>query len=134
MLIGLLHLHRTLGYLLFFVALLNLVVVITKGRTDPRAAKALRYMHSFGLLAVGRLNLVVGIALWAVSPQWSLATWWAWAGLVLWGPIEAVSKRMVQPEIALVQDGGSGSSQLVLGTAIELVCVVTIFGLMSARP
>lgn len=132
--IGFLHLHRTLGYLIFFVALVNLVVVITKGRTDPRIARLLHYLHDFGLLTAGRLNLVIGIALWALTAHTSITDWWAWAGLILWGPVEAVSKRMVKPEIALVQDGGSGSSQLVLGAAIELVCIVVIFGLMSAKP
>lgn len=133
MLIGLLHLHRTLGYLVFFVALVNLVLVITKGRTDPRAAKVLHYLHAVGLMGAGRLNLVIGIGLLLVG-SWPATTWWAWAGLVLWGPVEAVSKRLVKPEVALVQDGGAGSSRMVMGAAIELVCIIAIFGLMSARP
>lgn len=131
---GLLHLHRTLGYVVFVVALVDLVLVLTKARTDARVAKTLGIVHTAGLMMAGRLNLLIGIALLVMMPQWSMATWWAWLGLVLWIPIEVVNKRMVKPEIEVAKDGGTASTRLTLGAALELVLIVTIFGLMSARP
>lgn len=131
---GLLHLHRTLGYVVFVVALVDLVLALTMARSDARVARLLSSVHTFGFLMAGRLNLLIGILLLALLPQWPMTTWWAWAGLLLWGPIEAVSKRLVAPELAVARDGGTASSRMILGTAVELVVVVAIFGLMSARP
>lgn len=128
------HLHRTLAYAVFFLALVQLVLVLTKARTDAKFARALDLVHRFGFLMAGRINLVLGLVLWQMSEHWTLGTWWIWVSLLLWGPIEAVSKRLVAPELSLVQDGGNASGRLLMGTAIELFCVVAIFGLMSARP
>lgn len=130
---GLLHLHRTLGYLIFFLSLVDLVLALTKARTDPRAARLMDQLHRFGLLMSGRLNILIGIATMALlDVPW--ATWWAWAGLLLWAPVEIVNKRMISPELALAKDGGNASTRLVAGAAAELVLIVAIFGLMSARP
>lgn len=134
MLIGMLHTHKTLAYAVFLVALVNLVIALSKGRTDPAVARILHWTHTIGLLMVGRLNIVVGFVLWILMGAQTAGTLYLWVSLLLWGPVEAVSKRMVKPEVALVQDGGTGSGRLVAGTAIELVCIVVIFGLMSARP
>jgi hypothetical protein len=90
-------------------------------------------LHRFGLLMSGRLNILIGIATMALlDVPW--ATWWAWAGLLLWAPVEIVNKRMISPELALAKDGGNASTRLVAGAAAELVLIVAIFGLMSARP
>jgi len=132
--VGLLHLHRTLGYLLFVVALVDLVLVITKARSDARLAGILSKVHTFGMMGAGRLNLVIGITLLVTGQTYPIATWWAWAGLALWVPIEIVAKRLIKPEIAVAVDGGTASGRLALGAAIELLCIVAIFGLMSARP
>ncbi len=132
--IGLLHLHRTLAYAIFLIALVNLVIALSKGRTDAGMAGVLHWTHKGGVMMAGRLTLVVGIVLFAVLGTYPLTSLWMWSGILLWAPIEIVSKRFVQPEIDLVKDGGSGSSRLVIGTAIELVCIVLIFGLMTARP
>ncbi len=132
--IGLLHLHRTLGYLVFFASLVNLVLVLVKARSDARAAAALHWVHQVAVLGAGRLNLVLGVAMVFLLPWVPKGAVWAWAGLLLWGPIEVVSKRLVKPEIAMVRDGGSASGRLLLGTAVELLIIVAIFGLMSARP
>lgn len=131
---GLLHLHRTLGYVIFIAALVDLVLILTKGRTDARVAGVLAKVHSIGVLGAGRLNIVLGLAMMFVLPWVQISAWWAWAGLLLWAPIEVVSKRFVKPEVALVRDGGSASGRLLMGAAIELVIIVAIFGLMTARP
>jgi hypothetical protein len=131
--IGLLHLHRTLAYLVFLVALADMVLALTKARTDPRMATILRWSHSVGVIWAGRVTLVVGGALMVVS-HLPLATWWIWVCLLLWGPVEAVAVRLVKPDVQAVLDGGTASGRLVGGTLVQLVCIVTIFGLMSVRP
>ena len=133
MIVGILHLHKALAYLVFLVALANVVLALTSGRTDPRAAKALKISHAAGMMGAGRLNLVLGIVLWVLLP-YGPGTWWMWVTLLLWGPIEAVGKRLVKAEVQTVVDGGRGSSRLVMGTAVQLVCIVVIFGLMTVRP
>ncbi len=133
MIVGLLHLHKALAYLIFLVALANVVLALTGGRSDARMAKALRITHMAGLLGAGRLNLLLGVALWVMLP-YGIGTWWMWVTLLLWGPIEAVGKRMVKAEVQTVQDGGQGSSRLVVGTVVQLLCIVVVFGLMTVRP
>ena len=130
---GLLHLHRTLAYLVFLVALADVVLALTKARTDPKTAGMLRWCHNVGLMWAGRLTLVGGLAL-VFATGYPLATWWLWVSLLLWGPIEAVGKRLVAPEIQAVRDGGQASGRLLSGVGIQLVCIVIIFGLMTVRP
>lgn len=134
MLIGLLHTHRTLAYLMFLVALVNLVLALSKGRNDPGFARGLELTHKIGILMFGRVNLLLGVVLWNVHGGWPITTWWMWVSFLLWGPIEVIGKRMVAPEVALVRDGGQASGRLIAGVAAELLVIAIIFGLMSARP
>ena len=55
------------------------------------------------------------------------------AGLLLWAPVEIAAKRMISPELDGVVDGGAGSSRLMVGSAIQLVVIVLIYGLMQMR-
>ena len=127
------HTHKYLAYLLFVVALVNLVLALSKGRNDPSFARGLALTHKIGVLMLGRLTLVLGLALWHLK-GWSLTTWWIWVSLLLWGPMEVIGKRLIAPEVALVQDGGQASSRLLTGVVGQLLVVAIIFGLMSARP
>lgn len=133
MAVGLLHLHKSLAYLVFLVALADVVLALTRARTDPRMAGMLRWTHGVGLMWGGRLTLLCGIG-YSVASGYPLATWWLWVSLLLWGPMEAVGKRLVGPEIQAVRDGGQASGRLLSGVGIQLVCVVIIFALMSVRP
>ncbi|MEL6342001.1 MAG: hypothetical protein AAFV53_02635 [Myxococcota bacterium] len=133
MLIGLIHSHSTLAYLIFVIALVNLVAVLAKARTDANIARFVRYSHEFGILWAGRVNLLLGFALWYLV-GYPATTWWIWVTILLWGPIEAMGRRFVKAELQMVQDGGQASTRLVTGTAVQLVCIVVIFGLMSVRP
>ncbi|MFT5682505.1 MAG: hypothetical protein ACI8RZ_003423 [Myxococcota bacterium] len=133
MLIGLMHTHRTLAYLLFLVALVNLVLALSRGRNDPGFARGLHLSHKIGIMMLGRLSLVLGAALWYLK-GWPITTWWLWVSFLLWGPIEVLSKRLVAPEVSLVQDGGQASGRLIGGVVGELLIIAVIFGLMSARP
>ena len=134
MLTGLIHGHKSIAYLLFLVALVDLVLALTRGRTHAPTARLLRFVHGIGLMGLGRLTLVLGLVMLFVHPAYGPGTWWAWSGVVLWGPIEVAAKRLVKPELQVVADGGQASGRLVLGTLIQLVCITVVFGLMSARP
>lgn len=134
MLIGLLHLHRTLAYLLFLVALSNLLLVLWGGRTHDRVAAAIGALARIGLRMGGGLTVLLGLASWGLQGRWPLSTGWLWVSLLLWVPVEVLTKRVVLPEVALVKDGGQATARLTLAVLGQLVCVAAIFGLMSTRP
>lgn len=133
MVIGLLHTHRTLAYLLFLAALINLVLILARARRDEGTARLVRYSHEIGILWFGRVNILVGLG-YVLATGYPLSTWWLWVSVLLWGPVEAMGRRMVKAELLLVEDGGEASSRLTTGAVIELICITLIFGLMSVRP
>ena len=128
--IGLVHGHKSLAYLMFGIALINVVLALMPNRSP----KAMKILHMV-LMNTGRLTLIVGLSVWIV--KWSGAPvfnmWWGWIALLLWGPIEVLAKRMVMPEIQYLMDGGQSSSKLVKGTVGQLLIVAVIFALMSAK-
>ena len=128
--IGLIHGHKSLAYLMFGIALINVVLALKPNKS----AKALKILHTV-LMNIGRVTLLVGLSLWMV--KWSgapiLNMWWAWSALLLWGPIEVLAKRMVKPEIQYLLDGGQSSNKLVKGTVGQLLIIAIIFALMSAK-
>ena len=78
----------------------------------------------------GRLNILFGVYL--LYAKYSFAPlWWAWSALLLWGPVEVVSKRMIKPDLEYFLDGGQSSKKLAIGFTIELLIVAIIFGMMS---
>ena len=127
---GLIHGHKSLAYLMFGIALINVVLALKPNKS----AKALKILHTV-LMNIGRLTLLVGLSLWTV--KWSgapiLNMWWAWSALLLWGPIEVLAKRMVKPEIQYLMDGGQSSNKLIKGTVGQLLIIAIIFALMSAK-
>lgn len=133
MIIGLLHAHSTLAYLIFVVCLVDLILVLGAARTNPQIARGVAMAERFGLVWAGRLNLVLGIG-FAVASGYDLTRWWLWVSLLLWGPVEVLSKRMVQPGLRAAADGGHPSGKLTAGAVGQLLLVAIIFGLMSARP
>ena len=128
--VGLIHGHKSLAYLMFGIALINVVLALKPNK----GAKALQILHTI-LMNTGRLTLLVGLSLWMVN--WNgvpiMNMWWAWVALLLWGPIEVLAKRMVQPEIQYLMDGGQFSNRLVKGTVGQLLLIAVIFTLMSAK-
>lgn len=134
MLIGLLHLHRTLAYLLFGVALMNVGLALSRGRTDPRMAGLVGGITRYGIRMGGGLTVLGGVALWSMSPHIPLTATWTWASLVLWVPVELCGSRLLLPEVALVQDGGMGTNRMLFGALGQLLLIAIIFGLMSAHP
>jgi hypothetical protein len=131
-LIGLLQTQRTLAYLLFLVALVNLIIALSKGRNDSGFARGLHLSHKIGILIVGRINVLIGVVIWILEGH-MLSMWGAWAALLMWVPVELIGRRLIAPEVSLVQDGGQASGRLVAGVTIQLLLIAVIFGLMSAR-
>ena len=75
--VGLLHLHKMLAYVLFLVAVGNVVLALTGGRSNPRLAKILRVSHNFGALMIedrttGRALGQVAINGGPLFPEWEL--------------------------------------------------------------
>ena len=131
---GLVHGHKGLAYLMFVLALVNVVMTLMPNRNTPTMAKIINVVHSI-VVNLGRLMLIVGMSIWIF--KWSQVTvlnmWWAWSALLLWGPIEVVSKRLVKPEVTYMMDGGQSTNKLTIGVIIELLVIAVIFGLMSAQ-
>ena len=134
MLTGMLHLHRTLAYLIFLVAIVNVMLVLASARTDSTMATVLKWSHGLGVLWAGRINLLAGMVLWQLQGVYPWMTVWIWVSILLWGPVEVLGKRLVKPEITIVSSGGKGSGRMVAGVALQLLVIAVIFGLMSARP
>ena len=134
MLIGLTHLHRTLAYLVFALALVNTLLVITRGRSSDKTAQYITWVTRYGIRIAGGLTVLLGVGLWAVHPAWKVGTVWLWVSLLLWIPVEMAGTRLVLPDAATVRDGGQGSSRMIVGAVGQLLLIATIFGLMSTRP
>ncbi len=133
MLTGMQHLHQSMAYLVFLAAILGLVMVVAGASRKPKLARVTNLLHRFGLLMLGRLVLLLGIGL-VIPLGYSYATMWVWLSILLWVPVEITGKRFVKAELATVMGGDSATNKLMMGAAIQLVCVVAIFGLMSVRP
>lgn len=132
MLAPLQHAHQGLGYLIFALSLVGFVLGLLGAGDKPQLAAILDRVHRIGLLNVGRVNVVLGIALLVVMNSqagYSLLRPGLWAGLLLWGPIEVIGKRKVT---AFVRNAEGGHRRDVLiGTAVQLLLVVAIYGLMT---
>ena len=88
---SLLSIHQLLAYLIFIVAIADVVLVLTKARSDARLATILHWCHTLGVIWAGRIALVVGMALWH-SRGWGVGTWWIWVSLACWGPAYKLSR------------------------------------------
>jgi len=129
---GLIHLHKSLAHLLVLFALLGMILAVAGASKKPNLANIMMKNHKFGVLMLGRLIYVAGLAT-AMMGGHSFLQPWVLAGLLFWGVVEVVAKRMITPELQGVVDGGVGSSKLMAGAAIELVVIVLIYGLMQMR-
>jgi hypothetical protein len=130
---GFIHLHRTLGYALTFLALANVAAALSVRHSPAYVARAVARSVRFGVLLGGRFVLLAGVAVFALQRlPWS--EWWAWVTLVLWTAVEVSARRMILPEAELLELGSGTLRPVVLGTAIQLVAIVGIFVLMKVRP
>ena len=133
MIVGLLHSHSGLAYIVFLAALLNLFFALASGSLGKNNVALLTWTHRV-LLWCGRINLLIGGIYWAVAGFISAPLtqqWWIVVSVLLWGPVEVMAKRFVLPELDLLQAGASQSKKLTIGVVVQLVCIICIFGLMS---
>lgn len=135
----LLESHRGLAYVVFLVSLINVVLALSSARTEVRGASTLRWTHKLGIVWGGRITVLLGLLLFgsgiaAGTSPYGLGTWWVWVCIALWGPVEVLGKRLIEPEVKAVTDGGQGSGRMIGGAFGQLALIVVIFGLMSARP
>ena len=129
---GLIHGHTGLAYLIFVLALVNVVLSLMPNKNTPTMAKYFKVSHTV-MLNLGRTTLLIGLIIWATQRSFDLSLWWAWSAVLIWGPMEVVAKRLVKPEITYMAEGGQASNKLTIGVVAQLLIVALIFGLMSMK-
>jgi hypothetical protein len=130
---GLVHLHRTLGYALMFLALANVAGALSVRHSPAHVGRIVARSVRFGVLLGGRIVLLAGVALF-LAQQMPWTEWWMWATVVLWAVVEISARRMIFPETELLELGSGTLRPVVIGTTIQLVAIVGIFVLMTVRP
>ena len=132
MIVGLLHSLSGLAYIIFLAALLNLFFTSASGSLGKSSVALLNWTHR--LLRGGHINLLIG-GMYLIVAGFMSATlshqWWILVSVLLWGPIEVMAKRLVVPELDLLQARANKSNKLTIGVVVQLVCIICIFGLMS---
>lgn len=134
MLAPLQHGHQGLGYLIFALSLVGLVLGLLGAGDNPKLAAILDRVHRIGLLNVGRINVVAGIALLLVmnyTAGYDMMRPGLWAGLLLWGPIEVIGKRKITAFVRGAHAGQGHRKDVLIGTALQFLLVVAIYGLMT---
>ncbi len=130
---GLRHLHRSVGYLLFVIALANVVLALAGAREKAALAAWVGRLSRIGLRMVGGVELIIGIAMWAIWLPVPATAPWIWGTLLLWGAIEFANVRLIKPQVATVLGGGRATSALIIGTFIQVGALTAIIGLMTTR-
>ena len=132
-LIGLSHSHKYLGYLLFLLPIIQVVLVLTGARSEGPKARAVALIASKGYNIFGGIMILLGFVLF-FGKGYPMGSLWVWVSVALWAPIAICSKRIVQPECEAVLAGGEASSRMLVGTLVQLLCMVAIIGLMTVKP
>jgi hypothetical protein len=132
--LGFLDGHKYLGYVVSLLPVIELLLVVTGGRRNPRFARTISMICKVGYRLVGGLVLFLGLALWHLNPTIGFFSGFIWVSILLWGGVEVASKRMVLPQCLAVISGETGSRDMVVGALIHLVCLLAITGLMTVRP
>ena len=130
--IGLIHLHKSLAHLLVLASLLSMILAVAGAGKKASLANIMAKVNKFGVLMLGRLIYVAGLAVTIVG-GYPILQLWLLSGLLLWGVVEVAAKRLVAPELDGVVDGGPGSGKLLAGAAIQLVVIVLVYGFMQMR-
>ena len=130
--IGLIHLHKSLAHLLVFTAFVSLDLAVLGAGKKPNLANIMAKLNKFGVLMLGRLIYVAGLAVTIVG-GYPIVQLWLLMGLVLWGAVEVAAKRLVASELDGVLGGGAGSAKPLAGAAIQLLVIVLIYGSMQMR-
>ena len=130
MLEGMHHLHKHLGYLIFGLLFLQLVLAVAGGGKKEGSRRVLDILQTVSIRIVGPVILLAGLYLWHAI-QYPLTTWWLGLSLLLWAPMEIVGKRMIRP--ALEETAATEGNRLVLGAILQLGIISAIIGVMSAN-
>jgi hypothetical protein len=125
------HTHKDLGYLVLALLVLQFLIVLSGGVNKPVLRRALDLIQTVAVRVVGPVILLAGFYLWHKMGL-SVGTWWIWVSFLLWGPMEVVGKRMVRPALE-PSDSEGKSGKLLLGVTLQLVIIISIFGLMTAN-
>ena len=132
--VGFVHSHKYLGYLISLLPVIALALVMVGGRTKPRLARTIFMISKIGYRMLGGVVLLLGLTLWYLNPGIGIFSGYIWVSLFLWGGVEVSSKRLVAPQCQAVMAGEEAGPALLMGVLIQLVCLLTITGLMTVRP
>jgi len=130
---GLNHLHTNFAHLLVLMAFISMILAVLGAAKKPGLAKMMHVAHRYGVLALGRVIYVAGLGL-AMVGGYSFTSSWILAGLLLWGAVEVAGKRLITPELEGASEGGAESVKLMAGAAIQLLVILTVYGLMQMKP
>ena len=130
---GMSHSHKYLGYLLSLLPMIQLLLVLAGARNKGSMARVVALIASKGYNIFGGIIIVLGFIVFLVGGH-PMSSLFVWASLALWVPIALSSKRMVLPECEAVMGGGVASSRMLVGTVVQLLCMVAIVGLMTVQP
>lgn len=130
--VGLIHLHKSLAHLLVLFALVGVILALAGAGKKVGLAKAMHKTHKLGIMMLGRLIYVAGWGA-ALVVGHPIMQAWILAGVVLWGVVEVAGKRLVNAELNAVLDGGVASPKLIVGSLVQLVVIVGVYGAMQMR-
>jgi hypothetical protein len=130
---GLSHSHKYLGYLLALLPMIQLLLVLAGARKKGSLARIVGVIAGKGYNIFGGIILLLGFALF-FGLGYPMSSVFVWVSVGLWAPIAICSKRIVLPECETVLAGGEASSRMLVGTLVQLLCMVAIVGLMTVKP
>jgi hypothetical protein len=128
------HAHKGFAYFIFFLTVSQFILALIGAGVSPKLARVFAIFQLLIVRVLGPLIILAGCYLWwtlgdALPPN----TWWIWVTLLLWGPVEVSSKRMVAPSVLKVVEGGNARGTLIKASLLQLLCVAGAFGLMQAN-
>ncbi len=132
MIVGLLHSHSGLAYIVLLAALLNLFFTLA-ANLDKNSVAILTWTHRV-ILWGGCVNILLGCMYWAVAGMMKhplSQQWWIFISVLLWVPIDVTVKRFVVLKLDLLQSGVSKINKVTKGFIVQLVCISCFFGIMS---
>lgn len=130
---GLSHSHKYLGYLLALLPMIQLLLVLAGARSKGSLARMVGLIASKGYNIFGGIIILLGFVLF-FGGSYPMNSVFVWVSVALWAPIAICSKRIVLPECEAVLAGGEASSRMLVGTLVQLLCMVAIVGLMTVKP
>ena len=125
------HVHKDLGYMVFVLLSLQVVLVGSGVWKKPVFRRVIDFLQTVAIRVGGPLVIFAGFYMWH-RMQYPVSTWWIWLAFFLWIPVEIAGKRMIRPGLE-DSESKANSSRLLLGASLQWVLVCAIVGLMRTN-